>query len=178
MIDAEVIRLRRLRNSVLRARAVARVLDSRSGRLSSAFARGAVDCWRIARVVTGKLRAHPNLACQQDPGDLHTLYNHVAAQWVGRVALRRGRPWRRLAAELQRVSRELDDVRALTWSSDLSDTLGRAQMRMRRLVAEVDIAAHKEGGSSLQPARLDTALTTGARADSGSRAGQWPYLAI
>jgi hypothetical protein len=177
MIDAEVIRLRRLRNTVLRARAIARVLDSHSGRLNSAFSRSALDCWRIARVVTGKLRAHPYLAYQQGPGDLRTVYNHISAMFLGRLALRRGRPWRRFAVELQRVSRELDDVRALTWSSELSDTLGRSQVQIRRAIVEVDVAARREGGSSYQPARVDVPAMAEARADS-SRAPQWPYLAI
>jgi len=70
MIDAEVMRLRRLRNTVLRARAMARMLDSHSGRLNSVFSRSAIDCWRVARVITGKLRAHPYLPYQQGPGDL------------------------------------------------------------------------------------------------------------
>jgi hypothetical protein len=180
MIDAEVIRLRRLRNTVLRARAIARVLDSRSGRPHSVFGRSALDCWRIARVITGKLRAHPYLAYQQGPGDLRTIYNHITAKLVGGRALRQGRAWRRFALELQRVSRELDDVRALTWSSELSDTLGRSQMYIRRLVEEVDAAACKEGGSTHQPVRIETPLMANGngRDDSSSGPVQWPYLAI
>jgi hypothetical protein len=177
MIDAEVIRLRRLRNTVLRARALAKVLDSRSGGLNSVFARGARDCWRIARVITGKLRAHPYLAYQQGPGDLRTIYNHLSATVLGGLALRGGRRWRRFAGELQRVSRELDDVRALTWSSELSDTLGRSQMQVRRLVMEVDVAARKEGGATHQPARLETPVVADGR-NASSGPGQWPYLAI
>lgn len=177
MIDAEVIRLRRLRNTVLRARALARVLDLQPGRVNSAFARGAQDCWRVARVITGKLRAHPYLAYQQGPGDLRTIYNHVSASVRGGLALRAGRRWRSFSLELQRVSRELDDVRALTWSSELSDTLGRAQTEIRSLVAEVGALARKEGGATYQPARLDTPMVVdGRKASTG--AGQWPYLAI
>ena len=177
MIDAEVIRLRRLRNTVLRARAMDMVLDSCSGRLNSVFSRSALDCWRIARAITGKLRAHPYLAYQRGPGDLRTIYNHLSATMLGGSALRRGRRWRTFAVALQRVSRELDDVRALTWSSELSDTLGRSQMRIRRLVMEVDVAARKEGGAAHQPARIDTPAVADGR-DASGRAGQWPYLAI
>jgi hypothetical protein len=178
MIDAEVIRLRRLRNTVLRARAIARVMDSRSGQMDPVFARSALDCWRIARLITGRLRAHPYLAYQQGPGDLRTLYNHMAARLLVGRALRQGRPWRTFAAELQRVSRELDDVRALSWSSDLSDTLGRLQLPIRRLVVELDAAACKEGGDAHAPARLDTAVAAGGRDNSGRASGQWPYMAI
>jgi hypothetical protein len=177
MIDTEVIRLRRLRNTVLRARALARVLDSHPGKLNSLFARSAQDCWRIARVITGKLRAHPYLAYQRGPGDLRTLYNHLAATVLAGIAQRRGRRWRRFAVELRRVSRELDDVRALTWSSELSDTLGRSQTQIRMLVMEVECAARKEGGSSYQAAGMDIPISTDARGASGS-GGPWPYLAI
>jgi hypothetical protein len=178
MIDAEVIRLRGLRNTVLRARAIAKVLDAGSGRLNSSFSRGARDCWRVARVITGKLRAHPYLPYQQGPGDLRAVYNHTAAKLLGGLARRRGRQWRTFAAELHRVSRELDDVRALTWSSELSDTLGRSQMQIRSLVVEVDVAARKEGGSSYRPARMVTPVMADARGDASRVVGQWPYLAI
>jgi len=178
MIDAEVMRLRRLRNTVLRARAMARVLDSHSGRRNSAFSRSAVDCWRVACVITGKLRAHPYLAYQRGPGDLRTIYNHIAAALLGGLAHRRGRECRTFAVELQRVSRELDDVRALTWSSELSDTLGRAQIHIRRLVVEAEIAARKEGGPSYRPARMGAPVMADGRDDSSRAAGHWPYLAI
>jgi hypothetical protein len=178
MIDPEVIRLRGLRNTALRARAMARVLQADSGRPNSAFARGALDCWRIARTITGKLRAHPYLSYQQGPGVLRAVYNHVAAKLSGGLAQSRGRSWRRFAVELQRVSRELDDVRAITWSSELSDTLGRAQIHIRRLVAEVELAAHKEAGSAYEPARIDAPLVAGRPRGGSSGAAQWPYLAI
>ena len=178
MIDAEVMRLRQLRNTVLRARALARVLDSHSGRRNSLFSRSAIDCWRIARVITGKLRAHPYLAYQRGPGDLRTIYNHIAATLLAGLAQRRGRECRTFAVELQRVSRELDDVRALTWSSELGDTLGRAQMHIRRLVVAADIAARKEGGPSYRPTRMDTPVMAHSRDGSSPAAGRWPYLAI
>jgi hypothetical protein len=177
MIDTEVIRLRRLRDTVLRARAVARALESHPGKFNSVFSRSAQDCWRIARVITGKLRAHPYLAYQRGPGELRTVYNHLSATVLAGIAQRRGRRWRRFAVELQRVSRELDDVRALTWSSELSDALGRSQMQIRRLVMEVEFAARQEGGSSYQTARRDIPIRPDARGASGS-AGPWPYLAI
>ena len=178
MIDAEIMRLRRLRNTVLRARAMARELDSHPGRLNSVFSRSAIDCWGIARVITGKLRAHPYLAYQQGPGYLRTVCNQIFAMLLGGLALRRGRESRAFAVELQRVSRELDDVRALTWCSELSDTLGRSQMQIRRLVMEVNLVARKEGGLSYQPARMDTPVVADDRDDSGGVVAQWPYLAI
>jgi len=178
MIDAEIIRLRRLRNTVLRARAIAKVLDSQSVRVNSAFARSALDCWRIARVISGKLRAHPYLAYQQGPGDIRTVYNHMAAKVIGGLALRRGRPWRRFAMQLKGVLRELDDVRALTWSTEFSDTLGRSQTYIRRLIEEVEVAARKEGGSVHHSAPVVTPLLAGRRDEASPAGGQWPYLAI
>ena len=172
------MRLRRLRHTVLRARAIARVLDSQSGRVNSVFARSAQHCWRISRVITGKLRAHPYLAYQQGPGDLRTISHHVAARLLGGLAHRRGRECRTFAAELQRVSRELDDVRALTWSSELSDTLGRSQTHLRSLVAELHAAAGKEAESANGRLAPKTSVVAGARHDSGSVAGQRAYLAI
>ncbi len=75
MIDIEVIRLRQLRNTALRARAIATALDAgHSGKVDSVLSRSALACWRIARVVTGKLRAHPYQSYQRDPGYLHSLY--------------------------------------------------------------------------------------------------------
>jgi hypothetical protein len=177
MIDAEVIRLRRLRNTVLSARAMSRQLDSQSGRLNSVFSRSALECWRISRVLTGKLRSHPYLAYQRGPSGIRAIYNQISAALRGGVSLRAGRPWRTFAGELQRVSRELDDVRALTWSSELSDTLGRCQTQIRRLVEEVDAAARKEAGASYQPARSAAPAIAVGGNDSG-RPGQWPYLAI
>ena len=178
MIDAEVMRLRRLRNTALRARAMARVLDSHSGRLDSVFSRSALECWRLARVITGKLRAHPYLAYQQGPGAARAIYNHIAANLLGGLAQRQGRESRTVAAELQRVSRELDDVRALTWSTELSDALARSQMQIRGLVAELDAAARKKAGSAYEPTRIETPVIASSRDDSGAVAGQWPFLAI
>ncbi len=45
------------------------------------------------------------------------------------------------AQQLQAVAREVDDVRALTWSPELSDALGRMQIQMRRLANELDLGA-------------------------------------
>jgi hypothetical protein len=178
MIDAEVIRLRGLRNTLLRARAIAQVLNSNSERPNSAFARGALDCWRIARAITGKLRAHPYLAYQRGPTALDAVYNHVAAKLAVGLARRRGRTWRRFALELQRVSRELDDVRAITWCNELSDTLGRSQIHIRRLIVEVEYAAQREAGSVREPASIDAALVAPRPRGASAGASQWPYLAI
>jgi hypothetical protein len=184
MIDAEVARLRRLRNTALRARAVAAALDSDSAR-DSAFSRSAANCWTIARVITGWLRGHPYLSYQREPSELRRLNDRVGAGLLGAIARYRGRTHQAFSEQLRRVARELDDARALTWSPDLSDSLGRSQMQMRRLMVEMDEGARKEGGlradrGSRPAARLD--IRTGAeradRGQAGEDPGNWPYLAI
>jgi len=188
MIDAEVARLRRLRNTALRVRAVAAALDSGSGGSArdSAFSRSAATCWRIARVITGWLRAHPYLSYRREPGKLRRLYDRVSAGLLGAIARYRRRAHLTFAEELRRVARELDDARALTWSPDLSDSLGRSQMQIRRLMMEVDegvrsgarneAGLHGERGSQ-SAAQIET-RTGPDRGQTGEVTGNWPYLAI
>ena len=178
MIDAEVARLRRLRNTALRARAVAATLDADSGRRDSLFSRGAVNCWRIARGITGLLRGHPYLSYQRGPREVRGVYNRVSAGVLAGVARYRGRSHQIFSDELRRVARELDDARALTWSSDLSDTLGRSQMQIRGLIKELEAVARSESGSRHEAAPRVEAQLGAVRNDSGSVAGNWPYLAI
>src|SRR5882724_1816497 len=178
MIDTEVTRLRRLRNTALRARAVASALDYDSARHGSVFSRGAVNCWRIARVITGLLRAHPYLSYQRGPSEVRGVYDRVSAGLLGGIARYRGRSRQTFSDELRRVAHELDDARALTWSSDLSDTLGRSQMQIRGLIKELDAGARNESASRHESAaRVETQIGA-AREGSGSVAGNWPYLAI
>jgi len=80
MIDAEVLRLRDLRNMALRARALANSLDSGSLADDSVLARSAVTCWTIARIATGRLRAHPYLSYQKEPGQLRGLADRLRRQ--------------------------------------------------------------------------------------------------
>ena len=184
MIDAEVMRLRRLRNTVLKARSLARQLDTSSSRRNSVFSRTAVSCWQIARVVTGRLRAHPYLSYQQGPSELSTLYGGVRADVLGGAARYGKRNLRILSDELQNVARELDDARALTWSAELSDTFGRSQSQIRRLIAEAGSGARQhEGARQTAVARNAMASRVEARVSavqdgSTNLAGNWPYLAF
>jgi hypothetical protein len=172
MIDAEVTRLRRLRIKALNARALAARLQSASlGH--SVFSRSAGCCWQIARVVTGRLKAHPYLNYQRGPGEISTLYAGIRAGLKSGAARYGQRSFRALSDELQSVARELDDARALTWSADLSDTFGRSQAQLRRLLAEVDAAARKEPGSL-----NEVDAPTDAVQEETSLAGDWPYLAF
>jgi hypothetical protein len=181
MIDPEVARLRRLRDGALRVRQIARRLGAaRWGIDDPLLTRGACASWRIARVVSGKLIEHPYLRYQQGAGVGSLLGNRLSAEWIAVTCKDRPQGLRALAFELQSLSRQLDDARALTWSTDFSDTLGRSQGEIKSLLQAV---AETEG-VRLEP-RLRPARAAGApRTDSlvGELAegleGDWPYLAF
>jgi hypothetical protein len=170
MIDAEVSRLRGLRIAALRARSLAEVLDA-TGTGDPVFKRCAVVCWGIVRLTSGRLRAHPYVSYQKGPNSLRQSMGDALAALTGFVAGKQGRKYSVFAEQLQLFARELDDVRSVTWSGDLSDALGRYQTELRRLVEEVAGASRRETGVA--------ALT---RSDSEPQteptATNWPYLAI
>jgi hypothetical protein len=181
MIDAEVMRLRKLRNAALRARALAQALGSDSSD-DRVFAESAVISWNLSRIASGRLRAHPYLKYQQGPSQLRELTDRAVASMVALAARRRGRCFSVYAAELQSISREVADARALTLSPDLSDALGRAQLQLGRLAKEIDAGAQREAGEGGMPR-----IKANARAPAGgsSLAGmdlqtetESPYLAI
>lgn len=175
MIDAEVLRLRRLRDTALRGRAIATALES--PRHTAMSCASATACWRIARVVTGRLRAHPYLGYQREPSEWRGAYHRFSANLRSMIARYQGRQLQTLALELQRVVRELDDARALTWSADLSDTFGRSQLQIRRLIEELSDEARHEPGANPVSAAL-RGLAEAHANDGGSAAANWPYLAI
>ena len=186
MIDAEVLRLRKLRSVALRVRALAKILDSDSavgqslseGR--SVFARSAVLCWTVARIASGRLRAHPYLSYQQGPSRLQDLADRVGASLTALNARRRKLRVSVFAQQLQTVAREVDDVRALTWSPELSDALGRMQIQIRRLAGELDRAALGEAGAAAMLPRakhLARAETSNSPEEIAADSG-WPFLAI
>jgi hypothetical protein len=186
MIDDEVMRLRRLRNTALRAREIAAMLDSNAADRSSVLSQSAVSCWRIARVITGRLREHPYPSYQRGPSTVRCVYQGISAAMVAAIARYRGRTFRTFSAELQCLARELDDARALTCSTELSDTFGRSQAQIRTLIKELEAAALVEMGADVRAdvrhanARNADGRNPDARnPDAGSegRVG-WPYLAF
>jgi hypothetical protein len=179
MIDtSEVIRLRRLRNTALRARAIAAALDSDPAGRGSVFSASAQICWRIARLMTGRLRTHPDLRYQRGPSELRAAYQRVCAAVVGAIARYRGRDQQVYAGELRHVARELDDARALTWSAELSDTLGRLQTQIRRLLEELDAGALAEAGPPHDTAPRAAARVEIVQDHAESISRDWPYLAF
>src|ERR1700723_1612152 len=177
MIDAEVLRLRKMRDVALRARALAKALESNPTE-TAAFAESAVICWTIARIASGTLRAHPYLSYQKGPSTLRAPADRAIASLAAWIACLQNRSHNVFAAELQCVAREVSDVRALTWLPDLSDALGRMQLRLRRLGAILDAAARSELGTAAKPAHGAGRAEISDAAADGATASDWPYLAI
>jgi hypothetical protein len=178
MIDTEVVRLRQLRATALKARALAAAMDSSSARRGAMFSRSAVSCWRIARVVTGRLRAHPYLDYQRDASSARAVSDRVVAYLLAAISRRQGQTLRTFLAELKRVAREVDNARALTWSADFGDSLGRSQSELRRLIKEVEAGARKEPGALIEGAYGTHAGVENMRDDAATISGTWPYLAF
>ena len=175
MVDAEVLRLRKLRNAALRARAFAKNLDSDCAEGRSVFARSASICWTIARVASGRLKAHPYLSYQRGPSRLREMADGLLASLAAVNARRQNRCLSVYAQQLQAVAREVDDVRSLTWSADLSDALGRMQIQIRRLAHELDLGALGESGAAPKPqSNVEASNSLGEMTADNS----WPYLAI
>ena len=189
MIDPEVARLRRLRDEALRARQIARRLGTaRWGIKDPLLARGACASWRIARVVTGKLIEHPYLRYQQGAGVGSLIGNRLAAEWIALASHDRSSGLKAYGAQLQSLSRQLDDARALTWSTDFSDALGRSQGEIKTLLRALSVEIH---GAATEAVPVETRLPVrSARTGSVARSdglvgelakgfeGDWPYLAF
>src|SRR5580692_3613364 len=135
MIDPEVARLRRLRDEALRVRDIARRLGTARWAINDPLLnRGACASWRIVRVVTGKLIEHPYVRYHQGAGLGALLANRLGAEWIAVTRKDRLPALKALAFELQSLSRQLDDARALTWSTDFSDALGRSRSEINSLL--------------------------------------------
>jgi hypothetical protein len=122
--------------------------------------------------VSGHLRAHPYQRFQKDAGLGVILKNSVIAAGAALGATNRARALSMFDAEVRQMARELDDARALTWSSDLSDTFGRSQTEIRSLIEALEKETETGGQrASMRRRSLVPAGPTSASADS-------PYLAL
>jgi hypothetical protein len=162
IMNQEVTRLRRLRQSALKVRALATLLDTRNqeNQGASLYERAALLNWRIARIATGHLRSHPYRSYQRDPSFFESGADRLAAILLGTMASLRGDAAQTFLRELRGAARELDDTRALTLSAELSDALGRAQSSMRNLVEDAQAEASREAGLE-SDARLEAAENMG-----------------
>jgi hypothetical protein len=189
MIDPEVARLRRLRDEALRVREIARRLaTTRWGIEDPLLSRGACTGWRIARVVTGKLIEHPYLRYRKGAGVGSLIGNRLLAQWTALASSDRASGHKAFAAALESLSRQLGDARALTWSTDFSDALGRSQSEIKALLHTLAVEVQ---GAETQNVLLETRLplrtarTQGALRTDGlvgelakGLETDWPYLAF
>jgi len=174
MIDPEVARLRRLRGEALRVREVARALGSTQ---SDLLARGACASWRIARVVSGKLKAHPYLRYQNDVGIGSILGNGLLASFLAMITKDEVQALKRFESQVHMLMRHLDDTRALCWSSDFSDTLGRSQYELQSLLEDLAQITKSTVPAARLPERADrTDSLVGELARTVE--GDWPYLAF
>ncbi|MEA3152291.1 MAG: hypothetical protein QOD56_3230 [Gammaproteobacteria bacterium] len=109
------------------------------------------------------------------------LANSVTAKAATLGATSRTHAYRAFEKQLQTLSRELDDARALTRVADLSDAFGRSQVEIRSLIAEVQ---HETGSVSTvartacEPRRRQVPGARAAHGGSKSENGDWPYLAF
>jgi hypothetical protein len=175
MIDGEVERLRRLRGSALRVRAVARTLHYTTSCVEDPLVRDSgLAAWRIARTVTGRLRAHPHIGFQRDASLVILLRNSLRAAASALTAWNRRRALQGLVADLGSLARELDDVRALTWWAEFSDSLGRSQAEVRAILAAFD-SMRLPGTRAITPRAVSQATHP---AKSAPAPEDWPYLAI
>lgn len=162
----------------LRARALADNLDTEHDDADSVFGACAVNCWGLVRVISGHLKAHPYLSYQRGPSRSRDLFYGVLAAPIGSAARQKNRRHSVFAGYLQTLARELENTRAVTRSPDLSDALGRVQVRLRELLEEILAGAHREGGVQ-HVSRADTLRVASARARAQNASStDWPYLAI
>jgi len=131
---------------------------------------GGNAAWRIARAVSGRLRAHPYENYQRDAGFGVLLANGAIAAAASLSAGDHRRMLGKFSLRLKETLRELEYVRAFTWAADMSDTLGRSQTELRAVIRAVQAAAEMNGDTS------STLLA--ARPTAVQPAGDWPFLAI
>jgi hypothetical protein len=178
MIDSEVARLRRLRLEALRVREISRAFASTAWVTDDRLlARGACASWRIARVVSGRLKAHPYLRYQKDVGVASLLRNRLVASYLALVRDNAVKGLREYESRLRTLARQLDDTRALSWSSDFSDTLGRSQYEIGSILtdlAQVTRSAAPAPRLAKHAPRPESLVGEFTRPIEGD----WPYLAF
>jgi hypothetical protein len=177
MNDAEVVRLRRLRGCALRSRAIARAMAANPQTSNDPLLIGGVgSSWRIARAVSGKLKAHPNVRRQADVGFASRWHHGVLAALQLFKGGTRSQVLREYLVLMRQLSRQLDDARSLTLSADLSDTFGRAQTEINALM--LGLARETCGARPIMCPR-GRACSIGKHAVGPLAApfeGEWPYL--
>jgi hypothetical protein len=140
--------------------------------------RGGCAAWRVARAVTGRLRAQPSARWQKDAGILVVTVNALIAA-IAALGTRRDSVLKRFAGELKLLARELDDARALTWVADLSDSFGRSQVEVRSLLSALADEARGrlcDGAAARDAPPVMTPVGSDAPHFGPAAAADWPYL--
>jgi hypothetical protein len=179
MTDPEVARLRRLRGEALRVRSIARALGSTRWATDDALlSRGACASWRIARVVSGRLKAHPYLRYQKGLSFGALVHNRLVASYLAMVNKDRVQGLKEYESQLHSLARQLDDTRVLSWSSDFSDALGRSQYEIRSILEDLaPVTKSALPAFERLPKRAPrTDRLVGELAQTIE--GDWPYLAF
>jgi hypothetical protein len=177
MIDGEVKRLRRLRSAALCIRALARAFGAVGSAGDAAlFARAACACWRIARKASGRLNEHPHLSYQKGASPIAAIWDNAVARSLAALMRDRVHLLSSFTRNLGMLSRELDDARALTWSTDLNDILARSQVEIKTLIGVFQDATLWESA----PAIVRPVLGAGAAPQNYSTdvVEDWPFLTI
>lgn len=175
MIDPEVARLRQLRNEALLVRELARTFDaSAEADDAPACAHVAGASWRIARVVSGRLRSHPYAEYQRDASVWAQLLHRLHARCVALTCRTREQRLGALRGRLTRLARRLDDAIVLAWTSEFSEALGRSRGEVRGLIGALGQPAGQGVVPAVRAARRPLAGGLGAAALDAD----WPYLAL
>jgi len=170
MVDMEIQRLRRLRGSALRVRAVAIALRRRfPGRDDDVLRAGQYAAWRVARAVAGRLRAHPYRAYQKDAGVGVVLKNAYVASLGAFGVTSRHLAHSRFHRHLTDLARLLEDARALTSAAELHEAFGHSHLELRSL-----FRALEDPSSARGPNPQSGAAAPGEPAPDA----HWPYLAF
>ncbi len=178
MIDPEVARLRRLRSEALLVREIARTFESSQWAANeSLLDRSACAGWRIARVVSGRLRGHPYAQYQRHASAASRTGNRLHAYYLALTHENRVPALQALEEHVTSLGKQLDDAISLAWSSDFTEALSRAQLEIKALGA----ALAQETRSGRTQERLAVRPSSAERmvGDLGpALEGDWPYLAL
>jgi hypothetical protein len=178
MIDPEVARLRRLRGEALLVREIARTFESRQWATNEALlGRSARASWRIARLISGRLRGHPFPDYQRDAGAATHAAHRLEAASLAVINRSRSSALKALGTHVAALARQLEDAISLAWSSDFSDSLARCHLEIRSLAAA--LAGETRMGEGGERPTLQAAPSERVVDGIGTALeGDWPYLAF
>jgi hypothetical protein len=170
--------LRRLRGEALLVRQIARTFQSaRWATNEPLLDRSACLSWRIARVISGRLRGHPYAQYQSDASLAIRATNRILAGCLNFANKNRADGLKVVTKHVTALGRQLDDAIALAWSSEFSEALTRAQSDLRSLGTAL-LDETQSGGVQERPV-IRAAFSNERVGDIGAALdGDWPYLAF